>query len=305
MSSPGSSNFSCQKPSRQSKGNEALNGIGGDMNNQTRQSDVLSRPACDLPAAAPQISCYIRTLNEERCIEEVVRAARNVAEEIIVVDSGSQDKTLELAQSAGAKIIQQPWLGNGFQKRVGEEAAKHNWVLDLDADEIVTAKLAEEIRQIFSTPPEYRLYEFKLVTVPPFGQPWWGFKRAHRVKLYDKSFIRIPAHAAWDQFKVPSGVEVGKLKQPLLHYAFTGIEHIVAKLNRTSGVRARETKLKPLWNVVLRVFFGLPIYFFKEYLLNGLIRGGVYGFTYALTLAFGRWMRDVKMYERHRQTSHG
>ena len=252
-------------------------------------------------APAVPLSCYIRTLNEERRIGEVVRAALQIADEVIVVDSGSKDATLGIAEAEGARIVHQPWLGNGRQKRVGEGAARYDWVLDLDADEVVSPALAEEIRRVFADGPRHRMYELTLITVPPFGEPWWGFKRAHRVKLYDKSHIRIPDHAAWDQFVVPPGENVGRLRQPLMHFAFSGIEHVIAKLNRASSVRARELQLKPYWSIVLRVFFGFPLYFFKEYFLNGLIRGGVYGFAYALAIAFGRWLRDVKMYERHRR----
>lgn len=251
-------------------------------------------------ARGVELSCYIRTLNEQRCIRKVIRAAFQAADEVVIVDSGSIDATLEIAAQEGARIIHQPWLGNGRQKRVGEDAAQHSWVLDLDADEVITPELAAEIRAMFANGPRYRMYQLVLVTVPPFGKPWRGFKHAHRIKLYDKTHIRIPDHAAWDQFKVPKGETTGKLHQPILHYAFTGIEHVMTKLNRVSGVRARETELKPLWSVVMRVIFAFPLYFLKEYFLNGLMRGGVYGFAYATALAFGRWLRDVKMYELHR-----
>jgi glycosyltransferase involved in cell wall biosynthesis len=251
--------------------------------------------------SAPPISCYIRTLNEERRIRDVVRAAFQVAEEVVLIDSGSTDATLAIAEAEGAKLIRQPWLGNGRQKRVGEEATRHDWVLDIDADEVVTPELAGEIRGIFAAGPKFHMYEVPLVIVPPFGAPWRNFKNAHRIKLYDKRQIRIPDHAAWDQFELPPGVEAGKLRQPILHYAFTGMEHVIAKLNRATSVRAREARLKPLWNVILRIIFGLPLYFLKEYIINGLIRGGVYGFAYACAIAFGRWLRDVKMYERHQK----
>lgn len=255
------------------------------------------------PVAAPPlpISCYIRTLNEERRIGEVIRAAYQIVDEVVLIDSGSKDRTLAIAAAEGARVVEQPWLGNGFQKRVGEDAVRNDWVLDLDADEVVTPELAEEIRTVFADGPLHRLYQLTLITVPPYGKPWWGFKRAHRIKLYDKRIIRIPAHAAWDQFEVPAGVVVGRLAKPLLHYAFGGMEHVITKLNRASGVRAREAPLKPGWNIVLRIFLGFPVYFFKEYFLHGLIRGGTYGFSYAFALAAGRWLRDVKMYERHLQ----
>jgi glycosyltransferase involved in cell wall biosynthesis len=247
------------------------------------------------------ISCYIRTLNEERLIGKVVRAAFQVADEVIVIDSGSTDKTLEIAEAEGARIIRQPWLGNGRQKRAGEDAARHDWVLDLDADEILTPELAREIKAVFTGKPAHAIYALRMIIVPPFGKPWDRFKFVYRNKLYDKRRVRIPDHAAWDQFEVPPGETVGRLGSPILHYAFTGMEHMIGKLNRVSSVRARETPLKPLWIVVLRVFFGLPVYFFKEYFLNGLILGGTYGFAFALSIAFGRWLRDVKMYERHRK----
>jgi len=250
--------------------------------------------------SVPPISCYIRTLNEERRIRDVVRAAFQVAEEVVLIDSGSTDATRAIAEAEGARVIGQPWLGNGRQKRVGEDATRHDWVLDIDADEVVTPELAAEIRAVFAAGPQFHMYELTLVTVPPFGAPWRNFKRAHRIKLYDKQHIRIPDHAAWDQFEVPPGAKSGKLRQPILHYAFANLEHVIAKLNRASSVRAREARLKPLWNVVLRVIFGLPLYFLKEYFINGLIRAGVYGFAYACAIAFGRWLRDVKMYERHR-----
>ncbi|MGB0086007.1 MAG: glycosyltransferase family 2 protein [Rhodomicrobiaceae bacterium] len=255
----------------------------------------------ELRAGAAPISCYIRTLNEERRIGEVIRGALQIADEVIVVDSGSKDETLAIARSEGARIIQQPWLGNGRQKRVGEDAARHEWVLDLDADEVVTPELAEEIRRIFASGPRHRMYELTLIMVPPFGKPWWRFKRASRIKLYDKRRVRIPDHAAWDQFDPPAGETVGRLGQPLLHYCFSDIGHMVTKLNRVSAVRAREAPLKARWQVILRVLFAFPAYFFKEYILSGLIRGGVYGFAFAMTVAIGRWLRDVKMYERHRQ----
>jgi glycosyltransferase involved in cell wall biosynthesis len=266
-----------------------------------RMQQPVSEGELEMPVQgrAP-LSCYIRTLNEERLIGEVIRAAYQVADEVIVVDSGSKDKTLTIAEREGAKIIHQEWLGNGFQKRVGEDAAQHDWVLDLDADEVVSRELADEIREIFAHGPQHKLYQLTLVTVPPFGKPWWNFKLARRIKLYDKTFVRIPEHKAWDQFKVPLGADVGKLRSPLMHHAFTGIEHTVAKLNRASGVRARELKLKAKWVLILRMIFGYPFYFFKEYILNGMIKGGVYGFAYAVTIAFGRWLRDVKMYERHK-----
>src|SRR5262245_37477804 len=100
------------------------------------------------------VSCYIRTFNEERKIGEVVAAVRAVVDEVIVVDSGSTDATVAIAQAAGAWVIHQEWLGNGRQKRFAEEQCRNDFLLDLDADEVVSLALAEEIRALFGAGQE-------------------------------------------------------------------------------------------------------------------------------------------------------
>ena len=95
------------------------------------------------------ISCYIRTLNEERLIGEVISSAKKICSEVVIIDSLSIDKTKSISLSLGAIVYEQPWLGNGFQKRVGEDKSKNDWVLDIDADELVSDEMANEIKIYF------------------------------------------------------------------------------------------------------------------------------------------------------------
>jgi glycosyltransferase involved in cell wall biosynthesis len=243
------------------------------------------------------VSCYIRTLNEERKIAEVIAAARSLVSEVVVVDSGSTDATVAIAGALGARVIRQEWLGNGCQKRFAEDQCRHDFLLDLDADEIVSPALADEIRALFRAgPPPHPVYELELVMVPPSGRPWHGFWLAHRTKLYDRRVVRAPDHRAWDQFEVPAGVRVGRLSAPLYHHSFRDLAHMVAKLNRVSTVRAIEAPRSRL-TAGLRVLFAFPAYFLKHYLMRGLFRAGVYGFALASILAYARWLRDAKTYE--------
>ena len=118
------------------------------------------------------ISCYIRTLNEERMIGDVISSAKKICSEVVIIDSLSIDKTKSIALSLGASVYEQPWLGWGNQKRVGEERTKNNWVLDIDADELVTDELANEIRMHFKNgEPDCDGFLTPIITVPPFGKP--------------------------------------------------------------------------------------------------------------------------------------
>lgn len=247
------------------------------------------------------VSAYIRTLNEARMIAETVRAALRVADEVVVIDSGSTDRTQAIAKEAGARVIEQDWLGNGRQKRAAEAACRHDWLLDLDADEIVTPALAEEIAALFRNgAPPCSVYRTELALAPPIGAPWTDFARQTRHKLYDRRILRQPDHEAWDQFTIPRDVAVGRLNEAIVHYAFDGVEDFAAKLNRHSGVRACALPLKSGPWLAARIVFGMPFYFLKKYVLQQYFRGGVYGFALALLSAHGRWLRDVKMWERRK-----
>jgi glycosyltransferase involved in cell wall biosynthesis len=266
------------------------------------QDDTAVARAPDGALARPPLSAYIRTLNEARMIEDVVRAALTVAREVVIVDSGSRDGTVERARAAGATVSHQDWLGNGGQKRAAEALCAHDWLLDLDADEVVSPELAREIAALFASgAPARPVYKIPLVTAPPYGRPWRGVDISRRAKLYDRRVVRMPDHKAWDQLEIPAGASVGGLRSPILHHSFTGVAHLIDKVNRNTTNRAREAKLKPRLWVVARVLFGLPVYFFQRYVLYGLFLRGAYGFSFAMTVSIGRWLRDVKMYERHLQ----
>lgn len=247
------------------------------------------------------ISCYIRAKNEERLIAKVIKAALQVADEVVVVDSGSTDRTIELSQAASARVVKAPWLGGGKQKRLGEDACKHDWVLDLDADEIVTPELAAEIRALFANgqEPPCNVYQFKLVTKPPVGEPWWNAAVVYRNRFYDRRKIHARDHAGWDQLEIPPDWTIGKFQAPILHCSFGDLHQLQDKFNRTSSSRARDTKLKPFWYVALRLVAARPWYFLHHYLMRGLWRAGWYGLAVANIAAHGRWLKDAKMMEAH------
>lgn len=239
-------------------------------------------------------------MNEERMIAEVITSVIIVADEVILVDSGSTDKTIEIAESLGVKIIEQPWLGNGPQKRVGEESCSYDWLLDLDADEVLSEELAAQINNWKNKPSkDDEILSLPLITVPPFGKTWKYSSISRRNKIYNKRYNRIPDHKAWDQLQITNQDKIIKLTGPLYHYSFPNVAHMIGKLNKTSSSRANNGKLKKYHSVVLRVLLAYPVYFCKHYFLRGLWRQGLYGFVVSNIAAQARWWRDIKMLEIH------
>ena len=251
--------------------------------------------------ARPPISCYIRTLDEEPRIARCVGAALAVAREAVVVDSGSTDGTVAAAEAAGARVIRQAWLGGGHQKRVGEEACRHDWLLDLDADEVVSEALAGEIRALFDGgEPPAAVWRLPLMTVDPSGRVWRRARTPRRAKLYDRRRIRMPAHGAWDQLQVPPGLAVGRLSGPLFHRAFDDIAHLQAKQAGAMARRVRFLDPPPRRSTALKVRFGFPLFFLRNYLQRRQWREGAWGFLFAFVTAYNHWLRYAMLHERER-----
>lgn len=245
------------------------------------------------------ISVYIRTKNEERCLRNVLQAVRNFVDEIIIIDSGSTDSTLRIAEEYDARVVHQAWLGSGFQKRVGEEVARNDWLLDLDGDEVVSPQLGEEIAQLFAHgEPRHSIYLLRQSQVFPSGRVYLTAGMRPRAKLYDRRKIRIPADSAADQFKVPRSLRAGKLRGPLLHYGFPDLGSLVRKQEAAMTRRLLGTPRQSKRKVVGRLLITFPLIFFKKYIQQGLWKAGVEGLSLSVICAFSNWLKFVKIYER-------
>ena len=138
-----------------------------------------------------KLSVYIITLNEQARLPRTLDAAKKVADEIIVVDSGSTDKTCEIAQSYGAKVIFHKWKNISSQKKYAEEQCSNDLVLSLDADEVLSDKLIQEILSV----KENRLadaYKIKIADMMPGDKKPSRFAKTYNLeRLYDKTKNRL------------------------------------------------------------------------------------------------------------------
>ncbi len=241
--------------------------------------------------ALPRVTCTIITLNEADRIERTIRSVEGIADEVLVIDSGSTDGTVALAERLGAKVIHNPWQGYGPQKRFAEDQARNDWILNLDADEWLSGALRSELKAFFSagSPPPGRSFRMRVRIVYPRRDTPAPFAHYHTyVRLYNRSSTRFRNSLTHDE--VPPTTDVVELRAEVLHKSYRDFAHIVTKTIGYYELQKSERKARTL-RLPVRAFIELPFQFFKYYIIRRHIFGGADGFAYAAALAIGRWCR--------------
>jgi len=244
------------------------------------------------------LSILIRTLNEADRIESTIRSVLPLDAEIVVIDAGSTDDTVKIAQSLGATVFHNAWPGFGPQRHYGEQKCTGRYIFSLDADEIVTPELVTQIREVLSRkePPKLIIVR-KAIVFPNRSEPLpFGF--AHeQILIYDKHVAFTGPNPNWDKLEISTTEKPVTLSAPLNHFSLRDWNHAVRKLNYVAQLAADTQKPKSLFELNLRLIFEFPSTFLKFYLLRRYFMGGFDGFIMAITSAFGRWLRIVMMYE--------
>lgn len=239
-----------------------------------------------------EITATIITLNEEDNIEACIASAKQVCDEVIVVDSISRDDTREIARSAGAMVIEQVYLGDGPQKASGLSHAKNDWILSLDADERLEPETVERIKKLDLSNHDY-MYAFRRRNY--VGDKWIkaaGFYPDYVTRLYNRntaSYTSAKSHA-----KV-SGAKVKTLPAHIAHYTYADFTHWISRINQLSSRDAwakheAGQRCSPAGAATRSVFA-----FLKKLLLKGGIFQGSDGWLIAITSAFHVYMKYMKL----------
>ena len=245
------------------------------------------------------LSAFIIVKNEEKRLPMAIAALRPWVDEIIVVDSGSTDRTMDLARSLGAKASYNEWRGYGSQKSFAERLCRNKWVLNIDADEVVTPELAAEIQALFAggRAPEPSAYRLRILTVYPGDdrpRPWAN--DYNEVRLYHRSVGAYREHPVHDRVILRETV-LGQLRRPIFHHAYLSFFHIIDKNNHYSSFRSQNSRPRSSAYLKYRLLIEFPLTFLKCYFGRRHIFGGWKGFYFALCQAFMRTTRIAKMLE--------
>lgn len=260
----------------------------------------LNQPITTLP-----ISVFIVTLNEADRIGRTLNAIMNLSTDIVVVDSGSNDGTQEIAASLGARVVPNEWLGYGAQKNFAQDLCQHDWVLNLDADEVVTPRLRDEIRALFGGDgPLADAYAVRVVDVVPGDTAPRTFAYAYnRVRLYRKLKGRFSLSTVHDVVQMQTGSRSAQMQGKIYHYSIRNLGEQVSKFNAYTDAQVADLNERGADVSLLRIWLEFPLAFLKAYILRRHFLGGGYGFLIAMNYAMFRHLRVAKYYEAKRGAS--
>ncbi|GAB1349905.1 glycosyltransferase family 2 protein [Ignavibacteriales bacterium] len=245
-----------------------------------------------------KISVSIITLNEEKNIARCLKSV-SWADEIIVVDSGSKDKTVEIAENLEAKVIFNAWKGFSEQKDFALRSCTNEWVLSLDADEEVSEDLRVEISRVVNDNPVAEGFFIPRKTF--FNGKWiksCGWYPGYQLRLFKKSLTRLTDRRVHEGFEVDGKREY--LKGDILHFTHFDLKSTIAKINNYSTLEAEEryqTKSSTPLNFILNPLAA----FLQHYILRRGFTDGVEGLIISLLHALTNLMTYMKIWEMRRE----
>jgi hypothetical protein len=245
-----------------------------------------------------KLSALVPTLNEERRVEDCLRSL-SFCDEIVLVDSFSADRTLEIARRYTDRIFQRPWRGSNDQKEFARQQARGEWVLSVDADEVVTPELRGEILRRLSRPdavgyriPVRTFYRDRWVKV---GGLWPG----HHLRLFRRSAGR------WDPTTEPHERVVlagrpGRLRAHLLHRSYESLQDFLDKAHAHArlwaATQAAAGRRASALDLLLRPAFR----FLRDYLARGGLLGGGFGLFFCALQAHYTFLKYARLWSEGR-----
>jgi glycosyltransferase involved in cell wall biosynthesis len=239
-----------------------------------------------------KITATIITLNEERNIARAIESLR-CCDEILILDSGSTDRTLQLAENLGARVFEAGWRGYSGQKNWAAEQAANDWILSLDADEALSEALEAEIWNLKKSGPRYDGY-----TMPRLARylgRWIlhsGWYPDRKIRLYDRRKGRWVGDFVHESVHV--GGRVGQLESNILHFTCESLSEHVKTMERYTTLAAQEIAARQIQVPLWRVLMDPQWTFLKSFVLQRGFLDGREGLTIAYMAAFYTFLKYAK-----------
>ncbi len=248
------------------------------------------------------LSLVILARNEEKSISDALKSV-TCADEILVIDDDSTDKTADIARSNGAHVISHNLNGNFSQQRnLAMEQAKGDWILFLDADEVLTSELNEEIKGAALNKTRFNYYHLKRKDF------FWGKPVTHGEvsDAYKKGIVRLVRkdsgqwkHTIHEEFEPSSRSYGSTMKGYIHHYPHQSVKEFLKHINYYSTIRAEEllkSGKKTNWFEIIAYPKGKFLY---TYFIKGGFKDGIRGFVYSFMMSFHSFLVRAKLYMAH------
>lgn len=248
------------------------------------------------------LSVIIIAKNEEltlrRCLESV-----SFAQEIIVLDSGSTDKTVAIAKEFTDKVYETDWQGYGVQKQRALSYASGEWVLNLDADEYLSDSLALKIQEVIgrASKEAWRIP----IKMCFYDQPLHHSSSPSRhIRLFKREGARYSEDIVHEKILLPSHYSIGQLKEPILHHSFKDVSHALYKMNKYSSYSAKTRITLGKKPSMTRTLLGSLWMFMRCFILQKGFMDGKPGFLFAVMNAQGTFYRGIKQIYQDREINY-
>lgn len=242
-----------------------------------------------------RITATVVTLNEERNIARAIESLR-CADEVVVVDCGSTDRTCEIAVRLGARVIEEPWRGYARQKNFAAGVAEYEWILSIDADESITEELEAEILTLKKDGARFDGYSFPRLA--QYLGRWIrhsGWYPDRKVRLYDRRKAEWVGEFVHESVRVNG--TVGELQGNLLHYTCASLSEHLRTLDRYTSLAARELAAQGKAVTMRRLTMDPAWTFFRTYVLQRGFLDGRQGLAIAWMAALYTFLKYAKACE--------
>lgn len=240
-----------------------------------------------------RLSVCLITLNEERNLPRALRSVEGIADEIVVVDCGSQDRTQEIAKAHGAKVVVRGWTNFADQKNSAAAAASNDWILSMDADEELSPELRKSLLKWKQKQPDFAVYE--IARRARYLGAWikhCGWYPDYQRRLYRRDSAQFSGiiHESL-QFVG----KLGRLRSDLLHYTMNSFAEHEDKVERYTTLAARQMydAGKRSWRGAM--WLAAPWTCFSSFVLRGGFLDGYRGWLISRMAARGVWLKFKKL----------
>lgn len=243
----------------------------------------------------PRVSLVVITFNEERNIERCLKSVPWV-DDIVVLDSSSQDRTQELARAIGARVFDEPFRGYRDQKQRATDLARHDWIISLDADEALSPELSQELQELLSQgEPAVDGFDTSRLS---FHMGRWirhgGWFPDRQIRFFHRKRTRWVGGHVHERV---DALKKGRLKNPILHWVFRDLSHQVLTNNTYSSRGAQDLHDKGKKFLLLKLI-GKPISkFFETYFFKRGFLDGIPGFVISVGAAYSMFLKFAKLWE--------